>query len=113
MYASFQPFYPKASVFFSHVIYFTDEDKSYINLGSVTVAIEDPDEEPQIEKPEECVYYNNLSVAKDIPVSDILNIITTKQAKENEGFLKEFKVTSPYTHTRARARDHKYTHKHK
>lgn len=61
-------------------------------MSSVSVAIEDPDEEPQIEKPEECVYYNNLSVAKDIPVSDLLNIITSKQAKEKEGFQKEFKV---------------------
>ncbi|XP_065924737.1 receptor-type tyrosine-protein phosphatase alpha isoform X2 [Magallana gigas] len=72
-----------------------DENKGYTNLGGITVAIEDPDEEPQIEKPEECVYYNNLSVAKDIPVSDLLNIITTKQAKENEGFQKEFK-SLPY-----------------
>lgn len=72
-------------------------------MSSVSVAIEDPDEEPQIEKPEECVYYNNLSVAKDTPVSDLLNIITTKQAKENEGFLKEFKVNaSPPPHTQTR-----------
>lgn len=81
---------------------FSDENKGYTNLGGITVAIEDPDEEPQIEKPEECVYYNNLSVAKDIPVSDLLYIITTKQAKENEGFQKEFKVNSflPPTQTR-------------
>lgn len=79
-----------------------DKSKGYTNIGSITVAIEDPDEEPQIEKPEECVYYNNLSVAKDVPVSDLLNIITTKQVKENEGFLKEFKVNpfSPPTQTR-------------
>lgn len=74
------------------MLYSADESKGYTNLGSITVAIEDPDEEPQIEKPEECVYYNNLSVAKDVPVSDLLTIIKTKQAKENEGFLKEFKV---------------------
>lgn len=78
--------------FYRIFFYFSDESKGYTNLGSITVAIEDPDEEPQIEKPEECVYYNNLSVAKDIPVSDLLNIISTKQAKENEGFQKEFKV---------------------
>lgn len=94
--------------FLSHIFfYFSDESKGYTNLGSITVGIEDPDEEPQIEKPEECVYYNNLSVAKDVSVSDLLNIITTKQAKENEGFLKEFKVTPTHTHARA------HTHKHK
>lgn len=88
--------------FYRIFFYFSDESKGYTNLGSITVAIEDPDEEPQIEKPEECVYYNNLSVAKDIPVSDLLNIITTKQAKENEGFQKEFKVNPflPPTQTR-------------
>lgn len=86
----------------TYFFYFSDENKGYTNLGGITVAIEDPDEEPQIEKPEECVYYNNLSVAKDIPVSDLLYIITTKQAKENEGFQKEFKVNSflPPTQTR-------------
>lgn len=88
--------------FYRIFFYFSDESKGYTNLGSITVAIEDPDEEPQIEKPEECVYYNNLSVAKDTPVSDLLNIITTKQAKENEGFQKEFKVNPflPPTQTR-------------
>lgn len=88
--------------FYRIFFYFSDESKGYTNLGSITVAIEDPDEEPQIEKPEECVYYNNLSVAKDIPVSDLLNIISTKQAKENEGFQKEFKVNPflPSTQTR-------------
>jgi hypothetical protein len=56
------------------------------------VSIEDPDEEPHIENPEESVYYNDLSVAKDIAVSDILRIITAREAKEKEGFLKEYKV---------------------
>ena len=58
----------------------------------MTVAIEDPEEEPQVEKPEECVYYNDLTVAKDIAVSDLLNVITTREAKEHQGFTKEFKV---------------------
>ncbi|XP_061178844.1 receptor-type tyrosine-protein phosphatase kappa-like [Saccostrea echinata] len=56
---------------------------------------EDPEEEPQAENPQEAVYYNDLSVAKDINVSDLLKIITQKGAKENEGFLKEFK-SLPY-----------------
>uniref|UniRef100_A0A8W8NY22 protein-tyrosine-phosphatase n=1 Tax=Magallana gigas TaxID=29159 RepID=A0A8W8NY22_MAGGI len=85
-----------SSVLYHKSAFDQDESKGYTNLGGITeAAIEDPDEEPQIEKPEECVYYNNLSVAKDTPVSDLLNIITTKQAKENEGFLKEFK-SLPY-----------------
>lgn len=84
-----------SSVLYHKSAFDQDESKGYTNLGSITVAIEDPDEEPQIEKPEECVYYNNLSVAKDISVSDLLTIIKTKQAKENEGFLKEFK-SLPY-----------------
>lgn len=92
----------KTNAFHCVLLYSADESKGYTNLGSITVGIEDPDEEPQIEKPEECVYYNNLSVAKDVPVSDLLTIITTKQAKENEGFLKEFKVNPfpPPTRTR-------------
>lgn len=93
----------KTNSFHCVLLYSADESKGYTNLGGITEAIEDPDEEPQIEKPEECVYYNNLSVAKDTPVSDLLNIITTKQAKENEGFLKEFKVNaSPPPHTQTR-----------
>ncbi|XP_062585346.1 receptor-type tyrosine-protein phosphatase T-like isoform X2 [Saccostrea cucullata] len=71
------------------------ENKLYTNIGSVFVAIEDPEEEPQIENPEEAVYYNDLSVAKDIAVSDLLTIITQKEARENEGFQKEFK-SLPY-----------------
>jgi hypothetical protein len=58
----------------------------------VSVAIEDPEEEPQRESPEEAVYYNDLSAAKDVPVRDILNIIRQKEANENVGFMKEFKV---------------------
>ncbi|XP_062609057.1 multiple epidermal growth factor-like domains protein 10, partial [Saccostrea cucullata] len=71
------------------------ENKLYTNIASVSVQIEDPEEEPQIENPEEAVYYNDLSVAKDIAVSDLLNVITQKKAKENEGFQKEFK-SLPY-----------------
>ncbi|XP_061180788.1 receptor-type tyrosine-protein phosphatase mu-like [Saccostrea echinata] len=67
----------------------------YTYIGNTSVPIEDPEEEPQIENPEEAVYYNDLSVAKDIAVSDLLNIITQREAKKNEGFLKEFKML-PY-----------------
>ncbi|XP_056003186.1 receptor-type tyrosine-protein phosphatase kappa-like isoform X1 [Ostrea edulis] len=71
------------------------ENKLYTNIGNVSVSLEDPDEEPQIEKPEESVYYNDLSVTKDIAVTDLLKIITAREAKENEGFLKEYK-SLPY-----------------
>ncbi|XP_061185379.1 receptor-type tyrosine-protein phosphatase kappa-like [Saccostrea echinata] len=71
------------------------ENKLYTNIANVSVPIEDPEEEPQIENPEEAVYYNDLSVAKDIAVSDLLNIITQREAKEKEGFQKEFK-SLPY-----------------
>ncbi|XP_062610488.1 receptor-type tyrosine-protein phosphatase alpha-like [Saccostrea cucullata] len=71
------------------------ENRLCMNIGDVPITIEDPEEEPQIENPEEAVYYNELSVAKDISVSDLLKIITEREAKENEGFLKEFKML-PY-----------------
>nr|XP_022312314.1 receptor-type tyrosine-protein phosphatase mu-like [Crassostrea virginica] len=70
-------------------------NRAYTNLEGVTVAIEDPDEEPQVEKPEECVYYNDLTVAKDIAVTDLLSVITAREAKEHQGFTKEFK-SLPY-----------------
>ncbi|XP_078330625.1 receptor-type tyrosine-protein phosphatase epsilon-like [Crassostrea virginica] len=70
-------------------------DKAYTNLGSVTEVIEDPEEEPQVEKPEECVYYNDLTVAKDIAVTDLLSVISAREAKEHQGFTKEFK-SLPY-----------------
>ncbi|XP_061185075.1 uncharacterized protein LOC133193119 [Saccostrea echinata] len=81
--------------------YFVDEqctmaeNKYYSTIRNVSVPIEDPEEEPQTENPEEAVYYNDLSVAKDIAVSNLFIIITHKEAKENEGFLKEFK-SLPY-----------------
>ncbi|XP_062588935.1 protein draper-like, partial [Saccostrea cucullata] len=71
------------------------DNKLYTNIGNVPVTIEDPEEEPQIENPEEAVYYNDLSVAKDVAVSDLLKIITQKEANEMEGFQKEFK-SLPY-----------------
>ncbi|XP_062587027.1 cell death abnormality protein 1-like, partial [Saccostrea cucullata] len=71
------------------------ENRLCINIGDGPVTIEDPEEEPQIENPEEAVYYNDLSVAKDVAVSDLLKIITQREAKEKEGFLKEFKML-PY-----------------
>lgn len=61
------------------------------------MAIEDPEEEPQVEKPEECVYYNDLTAAKDIAVTDLLSVITAREAKEHQGFTKEFKVTLTYS----------------
>ncbi|XP_062610487.1 uncharacterized protein LOC134272254 [Saccostrea cucullata] len=73
----------------------SSENKLYTNIGNVSVPIEDPEEEPQMENPEEAVYYNDLSVAKDIAVSDLLRIITEREAKENEIFHKEFK-SLPY-----------------
>ncbi|XP_062613537.1 receptor-type tyrosine-protein phosphatase T-like, partial [Saccostrea cucullata] len=71
------------------------DNKLYTNIGNVSVPIEDPEEEPQTENPEEAVYYNDLSVAKDIAVSNLMNVIKEKEAKENEGSLKEFK-SLPY-----------------
>ncbi|XP_061185068.1 receptor-type tyrosine-protein phosphatase kappa-like [Saccostrea echinata] len=59
--------------------------------STVSVIIQDPDEEPQKENPEETVYYNNLTVAKDIDVTNLLNIIKEKESNETEGFKKEFK----------------------
>jgi hypothetical protein len=58
----------------------------------VSIPIEDPEEEPQTENPEEAVYYKNLSVAKDVAVKDLINIIRQREANENAGFMKEFKV---------------------
>ncbi|XP_061180791.1 receptor-type tyrosine-protein phosphatase mu-like [Saccostrea echinata] len=71
------------------------QNKIHTNIENVAYQIEDPEEEPQIENPEEAVYYNDLSVAKDIVVSDLLNVITQREAKGKEGFLKEFK-SLPY-----------------
>ncbi|XP_056003196.1 receptor-type tyrosine-protein phosphatase epsilon-like isoform X2 [Ostrea edulis] len=65
------------------------------NIATVSVSIEDPEEEPQSENPEEAVYYNNLSVAKDIAVKNLLNAIRQKEADKNAGFMKEFK-SIPY-----------------
>ncbi|XP_061180794.1 receptor-type tyrosine-protein phosphatase mu-like [Saccostrea echinata] len=65
------------------------------NKGTVSVILQDPDEEPQIENPEETVYYNNLIVAKDIAVTNLHNIIKEKESNQNEGFHKEFK-SLPY-----------------
>lgn len=80
------------NLFYCVLFYFVDESKGYINLGGIIEVIEDLDEEFQIEKFEECVYYNNFFVVKDIFVLDFFNIIIIKQVKENEGFQKEFKV---------------------
>ncbi|XP_061185070.1 receptor-type tyrosine-protein phosphatase epsilon-like [Saccostrea echinata] len=65
------------------------------NLQQASVEREDETEEPYEEKPEEAVYYNNLTSARDILVSDLHSIIKNKEANENEGFIKEFK-TLPY-----------------
>ncbi|XP_056003194.1 receptor-type tyrosine-protein phosphatase alpha-like [Ostrea edulis] len=70
-------------------------NKLYTNIATVSVSIEDPEEEPQSENPEEAVYYNNLSVAKDIAVKNLLNAIRQKEADKNAGFMKEFK-SIPY-----------------
>nr|XP_022308467.1 receptor-type tyrosine-protein phosphatase T-like [Crassostrea virginica] len=86
---------PNASGFVHYEKSLNQVGKAYTNLGSVTVAIEDPEEEPQVEKPEECVYYNDLTAAKDIAVTDLLSVITAREAKEHQGFTKEFK-SLPY-----------------
>ncbi|XP_061185066.1 receptor-type tyrosine-protein phosphatase kappa-like [Saccostrea echinata] len=65
------------------------------NKGGESVIIQDPDEDPQEEKPEEAVYYSNLTVAKDIAVTNLLNLIREKEFNKNEGFVKEFK-SLPY-----------------
>ncbi|XP_056003190.1 receptor-type tyrosine-protein phosphatase epsilon-like isoform X1 [Ostrea edulis] len=73
----------------------TVKNKLNTNNTSVSIPIEDPEEEPHSENPEEAVYYNNLSVAKDIVVKDLLNTIRQKAANESAGFMKEFKLI-PY-----------------
>ncbi|XP_061180793.1 receptor-type tyrosine-protein phosphatase kappa-like [Saccostrea echinata] len=72
-----------------------DQTKMYTEIGSVPVELEDPEEEPQIEKLEDAVYYNNLTAARDIFVADLLSVIKNKEADENEGFTAEFK-SLPY-----------------
>ncbi|XP_061195001.1 receptor-type tyrosine-protein phosphatase kappa-like [Saccostrea echinata] len=62
---------------------------------SAAAPLEDPEEEPYEENPEETVYYKNLTVAKDIPVKDIHGVIKQREADENAGFIKEFK-SLPY-----------------
>ncbi|XP_062567904.1 receptor-type tyrosine-protein phosphatase kappa-like [Saccostrea cucullata] len=75
---------------------FTDRNTTgYTNRAFLSVPIEDPEEEPYEEKPEEAVYYNNLSMAKDTSVKDLANIIKQKEANENAEFIKEFK-SLPY-----------------
>ncbi|MES1922577.1 hypothetical protein MHBO_004092, partial [Bonamia ostreae] len=58
----------------------------------VLVEREDEFEEPYVENPEEAVYYNHLTTAKDISVTDLLNVIRRKEANKNEGFKNEYKV---------------------
>ncbi|XP_061185084.1 receptor-type tyrosine-protein phosphatase T-like [Saccostrea echinata] len=67
----------------------------YTNMAFLSVPIEDPEEEPYEEKPEEAVYYNNLSMAMDISIKDLQNIIKQRETNENAGFIKEFK-SLPY-----------------
>ncbi|XP_062572419.1 receptor-type tyrosine-protein phosphatase T-like isoform X1 [Saccostrea cucullata] len=60
-----------------------------------STSIEDPEEEPHEEDPEEAVYYKNLTVAKDILVKNLHDVIKQREANKNAGFIKEFK-SLPY-----------------
>lgn len=58
----------------------------------MSISIEDPEEEPRSENLEASIYYDHLSVTKDIDIKDLLNVIRQKEAHESVGFMKEYKV---------------------
>ncbi|XP_061185071.1 receptor-type tyrosine-protein phosphatase alpha-like [Saccostrea echinata] len=73
----------------------TCDAENILYSSNVLIPIEDPEEEPHRENPEEAVYYNDLSIAKDIDVGNLLRLIMHMGANNNDGFLTEFKLI-PY-----------------